>query len=597
MNKAVLITVLILVVSPLVSAEEIESCQELQNIEGGLDAQYRLTQDIDCSSVENFEPIGDYSTNVDESNSFEGVFDGQGHTIENLQINRPEDSQVGLFSGLLEGAEVKHVKIEASRIEGDVDVGGIVGRNDHGTIRRVSFNGEIEGTQNVGGIVGWNWGTISQVYSDGTVEGESSVGGIAGRNFAATIVAGYSLADVRGDETVGGVAGENLGVSTTVEKVFAAGDVEGNEKVGGALAKDNSYGASAYWNKETTGQEQSARGNSWSSENGLTTEQMTGQDAQDNLGGYDWGNTWGVPEEGNYPYLKAVQDSGIEAPSNTGSETCTYDFFGEVQGYTYQNDGVTGEVHIGDGSTQVTREGSFGFTKTAECGATATAEYIEEGETLASTDINLPEDSGEVSEIRLAVETSSDPGGEITQEIDLTGESWNNIGVNVEGVSLSENKGSCDFAPYETGGISGYAWTVEDGEWIALSQEDELSTTKGYSVYSKNDCTLTFEGSQAGTTGERQLSGEMWNLITLPPRVSPSDVQRAVESKGAELETWENEVFWTNLGIEWTHPVDELSDKRAVYVYPTESVTISLTGPTENPGPGGEDGDSSDGDD
>lgn len=518
MKKLVLTLILALMVSPLVSAEEVENCQDLQDIDEDLDADYRLTKDIDCSNIENFDPIGDYSPNVDVKNSFEGVFDGQGHIIKNIRIDRPDDSQVGLFSGLLEGAEVKDVKIEDSRVHGDVEVAGIVGRNDHGTVRRSSFSGEVEGNGNVGGIVGWNWGTIGQVFSDGKVEGEDSVGGIAGINFASTIVAGYSLADVNGDEMVGGVAGRNLGVSTTVDKVFAAGKVEGDEKVGGALAEDNSYGASAYWNKETTGQEQSAKGNSWSSENGLTTEQMTGQAAKDNLVGYDWGNTWGEPEEGRYPYLKALQDSGFEAPSNIGSDTCTYDFFGDVQGYSYQNDGVTGEVHVGDGMTQVTNEGSFGFTKTAECGSTATVEYREEGNIMASTQVDLPEDSGEVSSIEIDA-TDSEGSGE-TIEVELNpvqyGESAiTTLALPINGeIPISQLTDDCP--------VSEQAYGYEGGG----TNTETLNGMRGYALYmdSTRSCTASIETSSVMGELSTALPDNEWTVFSVPRQMSTEEL-------------------------------------------------------------------------
>ena len=62
-------------------------------------AKFKVTQDIDMSSIENFTPIAYASGN---GASFKGVFDGQGHTISNLTITTSEtnSNHVG-FIGLL----------------------------------------------------------------------------------------------------------------------------------------------------------------------------------------------------------------------------------------------------------------------------------------------------------------------------------------------------------------------------------------------------------------------------------------------------------------------------------------------------------------
>ncbi|MDE6303070.1 MAG: InlB B-repeat-containing protein, partial [Clostridia bacterium] len=62
--------------------------------EGYYDAYYRLGKDIDMTGVSNYAPAGKVTTyenaNGDEIevNGFEGVFDGDGHKISNLTMNR-----------------------------------------------------------------------------------------------------------------------------------------------------------------------------------------------------------------------------------------------------------------------------------------------------------------------------------------------------------------------------------------------------------------------------------------------------------------------------------------------------------------------------
>jgi hypothetical protein len=83
------------------------------------------------------------------------------------------------------------------------------------------------------------------------------------------------------------------------------------------------------------------------------------------------------------------------------SQDCSYDLLGQVEGYTYQQGGVTGNIEVQDGSTQIAADGSFGFTKVLECGSTATVEYTESGNVIASTQVDLPEQGGEVDGIQI----------------------------------------------------------------------------------------------------------------------------------------------------------------------------------------------------
>jgi len=93
-------------------ATEISNVQELQNMEEDLDGDYVLVGDINASGVD-FEPISKednvntskaltsdtdrFELGVEAGEYFTGSFDGNGHTISNLQIDRPNESSVGLF--------------------------------------------------------------------------------------------------------------------------------------------------------------------------------------------------------------------------------------------------------------------------------------------------------------------------------------------------------------------------------------------------------------------------------------------------------------------------------------------------------------------
>ena len=91
--------------------------------------------DVDLSNL--FTPIGDF----DSSKSFTGTFDGQGHTIINLNINTTAKG-AGLF-GFTTASTIKNVVIESTcTVISSVNtlnayIGGIVGL-------RSSYQGTLE---------------------------------------------------------------------------------------------------------------------------------------------------------------------------------------------------------------------------------------------------------------------------------------------------------------------------------------------------------------------------------------------------------------------------------------------------------------------
>lgn len=83
-----------------------------------------------------WNPIGEY-----RNDGFNGTFDGNGHEIRDLYIDRPEEP-VGLFLTLDEGAEVVDLEIKDVDIEGEAGVGALAARNS-GMISDCHSGGEI----------------------------------------------------------------------------------------------------------------------------------------------------------------------------------------------------------------------------------------------------------------------------------------------------------------------------------------------------------------------------------------------------------------------------------------------------------------------
>lgn len=116
--------------------------------------------------------------------TFGGTFDGGGHTISGLSYTK-DGSNEGFFRYVQEGAVVKNLRVEGSISPTGTgkNIGGIAGSNS-GQITSCTFAGTIEGESNVGGIVGSNeaGGSIYNSAVSGTVTGTHSTGGVAGRN-------------------------------------------------------------------------------------------------------------------------------------------------------------------------------------------------------------------------------------------------------------------------------------------------------------------------------------------------------------------------------------------------------------------------------
>lgn len=116
--------------------------------------------------------------------TFGGVFRGNGHTIQGLNLDGSVNP-AGLFSQLQATAVVQELNVSGT-VTPDADatiVGGIVGTN-RGTLENCTFTGTVEGNAATGGICGINYGTLRNCRSYGTLMGKNRTGGIVGDNQA-----------------------------------------------------------------------------------------------------------------------------------------------------------------------------------------------------------------------------------------------------------------------------------------------------------------------------------------------------------------------------------------------------------------------------
>lgn len=224
----------------------LQGINTITNLSGGLDLtrNYVLANDIDASvtsgwtdgdgGIVGFTPLGGIATH---SLPYAGTFNGQGHTVSSLFIDRPGETGVGLFGSVGPTATVTNLSLANVNISGNSEVGAIAGQNS-GTISQVSASGTVagvvfgtpsanNGATSIGGLIGANAGTLTRSYSTATVNGGpfgSTVGGLVGINQAgASIAQSYSAGAVsigngglatsggqRGG-VIGGLVGENIG--------------------------------------------------------------------------------------------------------------------------------------------------------------------------------------------------------------------------------------------------------------------------------------------------------------------------------------------------------------------------------------------------
>ena len=210
-----------------------ELVQMTNMLEKGLIAsktEFVLTNDIDLSGIHW------------KSTKFDGVFDGNGHTIKNLT------GENGLFSS---AEMVKNVKLENVNISSTKnEVGGIAGSAN---ITNCTITGKISSTgNNVGGVVGYNYYRYPKYcYSDVEVSGRSFVGGIAGWLNYSSATGCVSRGEVSGTSNVGGISG----LQGNMISCASYAEIYGKTNIGGISGSSNSYHFDVYFAGTVNGEE------------------------------------------------------------------------------------------------------------------------------------------------------------------------------------------------------------------------------------------------------------------------------------------------------------------------------------------------------
>ena len=242
---------------------QIATAEQLAKVKDYRDKSFILVSDIDLSSCGNWDPIGTFNMESDDpeksepaksSLAFVGRFDGNGHTISNLTVNRPDAFGVGLFGFVIGDAaspSIRNLTVRNADVKGACMVGGVVGVIN-GRIADIKLTGvnKVEGYRigAVGGMVGMGYGAIENCTANASVtsngKGMQGLGLICGGGKWLTVRActatGNVTAKGSGAFSEGGLVGciqestimENCAVKATIdasdEKSFMVGGLTGH---------------------------------------------------------------------------------------------------------------------------------------------------------------------------------------------------------------------------------------------------------------------------------------------------------------------------------------------------------------------------------
>lgn len=333
----------------------IASANDLMDIGGHVEdfnKCFVLVNDINLDDYVGYPyPIGHYLGGYEEP--FTGVFDGNGFDISNFTYHEGDFDYLGLFGyvndsnaeirdvtlidpnidnilyggallvGYLKEGTVTGCGVEGGSISGDGQgyVGGLIGRNDNGTVSNsYSTAGVLASTDlDIGGLVGSNGGTINACYSTGSVSGNFYVGGLVGRNNNGMISNSYAAGNISGEVDVGGLVGSHLG--GTISNSYAFGDVNGINGYAGGLIGENSSGmvSNSYAANHVTGTLEWLGGLVGFNSSGIYTKNFWDSDVNPDVNGFGFG-----PDDPN-----VIAKSTIQMQTKSTFTDAAWDFLGE----------------------------------------------------------------------------------------------------------------------------------------------------------------------------------------------------------------------------------------------------------------------------
>lgn len=219
-------------------SEQVKAGQTFEN------KHFKLTCDLDMGKTEGqtFPVIGKFNTyldtetmeTVDNSKYFKGIFDGDYHTIDNLQIEYVDNDLggTGLFACSTSGTIIKNLIIgEHSTISGGLVCGAFVGQMNGGLITNCANKANVQATNfHTGGIVGViENGEITSCFNAGTISGTTELGGIIGQGAVNALVSYcYNIGEIKASGFGGGGIGGALYDQAVIRNCYNIGHISGD---------------------------------------------------------------------------------------------------------------------------------------------------------------------------------------------------------------------------------------------------------------------------------------------------------------------------------------------------------------------------------
>lgn len=171
-------------------------------------------------------------------NTFYGTFDGNYHSLLNINLNTDDSlTNIAFFRVLGKNAVIKRLNVSITITADKASNVGFVGYN-YGTISNIKISGLVKGLDHVGSIVGYNanyklenddqvvesnknygYGTITDVINECNIYGERYIGGIAGFNGGKIYectnngeINNKSYSSTKTIEGIGGICGYSTGI-------------------------------------------------------------------------------------------------------------------------------------------------------------------------------------------------------------------------------------------------------------------------------------------------------------------------------------------------------------------------------------------------
>jgi len=266
-------------------------------------ADYTLLGNIvDLAKAVKNNPLGhygfahDYDASADGTyyqspvvTTFDGTFEGLGHTISNLTINDPKNKHqaLGLFRVTDLHSTIRDFGLINTHVTGDAASGsGTVVDSNDGTIINVYAKDSVitprygGSTATAGGLVSANSGTIVRSWASGSIDAWSTfmAGGLVAQNLGSIRQSHADVsitnAGMHGNGCGGGLVGWHR--SSTIEQSFATGKVSGLNCLGGLVGNADGETTDSYATGAVSGTGTNIGGLAGYADRAISTSYATG---------------------------------------------------------------------------------------------------------------------------------------------------------------------------------------------------------------------------------------------------------------------------------------------------------------------------------